>query len=176
MHHKTHSMATRYRDHDTEDVPAPQDSTPLDLVSPDHTMPRYESESSDKCNEEPDTHLHLAELQEQFQQLWDQLTHLESSTNPPAHILELTQLTDRLQHLSITLQPYTTPSLKRNPCTQLCKHTHTPCMPHREVNFTKSLLQDIPLFDGQDSLKLEDRLMDLETATDILTENHTCLA
>ena len=38
-----------------------------------------------------------------------------------------------------------------------------------------TLLQDIPMFNGQDSLKLEDWLMDLETTTDILTESHTHL-
>ena len=39
-----------------------------------------------------------------------------------------------------------------------------------------TLLQDIPLFDGQDSSKLEDWFMYIETVTDILTERNTCLA
>ena len=38
------------------------------------------------------------------------------------------------------------------------------------------MLQDIPTFDGQDSLKLEDWFMDIEIAADILTESHICLA
>ena len=38
------------------------------------------------------------------------------------------------------------------------------------------MLQDIPTFDGQDSSKLEDWFMDIETATDILTESHMHLA
>ena len=38
------------------------------------------------------------------------------------------------------------------------------------------MFQDIPTFDGQDSQKLEDWFMDIETATDILTESHTYLA
>ena len=38
------------------------------------------------------------------------------------------------------------------------------------------MLQDIPTFDGQDSSKLKDWFMDIETAADILTESHTCLA
>ena len=49
-------------------------------------------------------------------------------------------------------------------------------MQHRESNLTMTMLQDIPTCDGQDSSKLEDWLMDIETTTDILTENHTCLA
>ena len=39
-----------------------------------------------------------------------------------------------------------------------------------------TLVQDIPTFDGKDSSKLEDWLMDIETGTDIFTENHTHLA
>ena len=45
----------------------------------------------------------------------------------------------------------------------------------REVNLTMTLLQNIPTFDGQDSSKLEDWFMDIETATDILTESHSHL-
>ena len=45
-------------------------------------------------------------------------------------------------------------------------------MQHRESNLTTMMLQDIPTFDGQDSPKLEDWLMDIETATGILTESH----
>ena len=46
----------------------------------------------------------------------------------------------------------------------------------RESNLTMTMLQDIPTFDGQDSSKLDDWLMDIEIATDILTESHTSLA
>ena len=46
----------------------------------------------------------------------------------------------------------------------------------REANLTMTFLLDIPTFNGQDSSKLEDWLMDIETATDILTESHTHLA
>ena len=60
-------MKTRYRNHDTADVPAPQDTASVDLVPPDHTMPGLEIESSDECSEEPDSPCHLAELQDQIQ-------------------------------------------------------------------------------------------------------------
>ena len=46
----------------------------------------------------------------------------------------------------------------------------------RKSNFTTTMLQDIPIFDGQDSSKLEDWFMDIETTTDIPTESHTYLA
>ena len=44
-----------------------------------------------------------------------------------------------------------------------------------ESNLTITILQDIPILDRQDSSKLEDWFMDIETATGILTESHTCL-
>ena len=64
------------------------------------------------------------------------------------------------------------PSLMRNPCTKLCRHAWTTCIPQREANVTMTLLQVIPMLNGQDSSKLQD----IETATDILTESHTHLA
>ena len=38
------------------------------------------------------------------------------------------------------------------------------------------MLQDIPTFDEQESSKLEDWFIDIETVTDTITETHTCLA
>ena len=76
-------MATRYGSHDMEDVPATQDLAPLDLVRPDHTMPKGDSESSDEYSDETDTHCHLAELLKQFWQLKDQFTSLKCATHPP---------------------------------------------------------------------------------------------
>ena len=58
-------MTTRYG-YDAEDVPASQGSACLDLVPPDHTMPRQDSDSSDEDNEETGSHHPLAELLEQF--------------------------------------------------------------------------------------------------------------
>ena len=52
-----------------EDVPTPQDSAPLDLVQPDHTMSGGDNESSNEYREKIDTHCPLAELLEQFWQL-----------------------------------------------------------------------------------------------------------
>ena len=45
----------------------------------------------------------------------------------------------------------------------------------RESNLTTTMLQDIPTFDGQDSSKLENWFMDIETAADLLTESHARL-
>ena len=42
----------------------------------------------------------------------------------------------------------------------------------KEANLNMTYLQDIPTFHGQESSKLQDWLMNLETAADILTEQH----
>ena len=130
--HKTHTMTIRYGNNDAEDVPALQDLACLDLAPPDHTMPRQDSDSSNKYNEETDTHCHLAELLEQFQLLQDQFTSLKFAFHPPTPMAELIQLTDKLQHLTMMLQPNPTPSLMSKPCTKLCRHTLTHCMSQRQ--------------------------------------------
>ena len=60
--------------------------------------------------------------------------------------------------------------------TTMQAYTDTLHATQREANITMTLLQDITMFSGQDSSKLEDWFMDVETATDILTKRHTYLA
>ena len=55
-------------------------------------------------------------------------------------------------------------------------YTDTMHATQRESNLTTIMIQDIPTFDGQDSLKLEDWFMDIETTADILAGSCTCLA
>ena len=132
MCHKTHTMTTRYGNNDMEDIPATQDSTPLDIAPLEHTMPEGDNKSSNKYREETDTCHPLAELLEQFQQFKDQFASLKSATHPPTLRAELTQLTDKLQHLNMMLQSHPTPSIMRNQCTKLCRCTQTPCTQYRE--------------------------------------------
>ena len=53
MHHKTHSIATRYGSQDTEDIPDTQD--PLDIKPQDHPVAEGDNDSSDEYCEETDT-------------------------------------------------------------------------------------------------------------------------
>ena len=55
-------------------------------------------------------------------------------------------------------------------------YTDTLHATQRESNLTTTMLQNIPTFHGQDSSKLEDWFMDIETATDILKDSCMCLA
>ena len=86
------------------------------------------------------------------------------------------QITDKLQHLTMMLQPHPSPQPNEDPVhTTMQTYTDTLHATERETNLTTSLLQDIHTFNGQDSLKLEDWLMDLETMNGILTESLTSL-
>ena len=97
-------MATRYVSHYTEDIPSTKDSAPLDLVPQDQPMPEGGNDSSDEYCEETDTHHPLADLLEQFQQLKNQFASLKSTTPQSTHT-ELLYLTDKLNHLTVALQP-----------------------------------------------------------------------
>ena len=99
-------MATRYGSHDTEDVPATQDSAPLDLAPPEHPMPEGYNELSDEYCEETDTHHPLAELLQQFQQLKELFASLKSTIHQSTPTTEMMQLTGKLQHLTMILKPH----------------------------------------------------------------------
>ena len=176
MHYKTYTMATRYRSNDREDISANQDSPPLYLAPPEHPMPEGDNELSDENCEETDTCHPLPELSKQFLQLKDQFQSLKSTTHQSTPTAELRQLTDKLQHLTMSFQPHPVPQSSEEPVHKTMQAyadiLHTT---QRESNLNMSMLQDMPTFDGQDSLKLRDWLIDIETAADILTESCTCL-
>ena len=89
--------------------------------------------------------------------------------------VELLQLIDKLQHLTMILQP--DPQSSEEPVHKTMQaYMDTLHATHRKSNLTLNMLQDITTFDRQDSSKLEDWFMDIETATDILTESCMCLA
>ena len=100
-------MATRYGSHDKEDIPASQDSAPLDLAPLEHPMPEEENKTSDEYCEENDIFHLLAELLEWFWQLKNKFASLKSTTPQSTPTTKLTQLADKLQHLTMMLQPAT---------------------------------------------------------------------
>ena len=160
-----------------EDSPATQDSALLDLAPPEHIMPKIDNESSDKYCEETDTHCPLAELLEQFKQPRDQFTSLKSTTPQSTSTAELMQLTDKLQHLILMLQPHSSPQSNEEKVHRTMQaYTDSLHATQRESDLTVTMLQDIPTFDGLDSSKLQDWFMDIETDVDILTKSHICLA
>ena len=58
----------------------------------------------------------------------------------------------------------------------LDRYTETLCTAQKKMSLESSLLQDIPILNGQDSSQLEDWLMDIETASELTNESRTKLA
>ena len=58
----------------------------------------------------------------------------------------------------------------------LNKYTNTLCNAQKKTSFVNSLLQDIPILNGNDSSQLEDWLTDIETASDLTDKSRTKLA
>ena len=165
MHQEIHTMTTRYENHDTEDT--------LDSGFPGSctTRPHYVWRKQWIIwwiQWRTDTLPPLAELPEQFWHLQDQFANLKSATDPLKPMTELTQLTDKLQKLTMILQQPQAPQPNREPVHKTMQtYMDTLQATQREANPTMTLLQDIPMFNRQDSSKLDDWFMDIETATDI---------
>ena len=58
----------------------------------------------------------------------------------------------------------------------LDKYTETLCNAQKKTSLESSLLQDIPILNRQDSSQLENWLMDIETASELMGESRTKLA
>ena len=58
----------------------------------------------------------------------------------------------------------------------LDRYTETLCTAQKKTSLESSLLQDIPILNGQDSSQLEDWLTDIKTASELTGESRTKLA
>ena len=76
----------------------------------------------------------------------------------------------KLNQLTLTLCPPSEPTEE-----VLDKHTDTLCNAQKKTSLESSLLQDIPILNGQDSSQLEDWLTDIETASELTGESRTKL-
>ena len=78
-----------------------------------------------------------------------------------------------LQRLSISLNP----SAPTEALGEVIRHyTNTQCSAQKQTNLTNSLIQDISVFNGHDTTQLEDWLVDIETAADLIIKSRTKLA
>ena len=80
-------------------------------------------------------------------------------------------LEQKLNQLAITLCPPTEPIGEA-----LNKYTNTLCTTQKKMSLESSLLQDIPILNGNDSSQLEDWLTDIETTAELSGESRTKLA
>ena len=135
----------------------------LHHVPPYPTMPSQECDSSDKYSEECDTSYHLAEFLGQFQWFGTNISPLEPASHP--HIWRSVAAACRRTMMPYCGIPAMSKSLaQRRPHTQRYARKYLQCP-----------ATGFPTFDGQDSLKLEDCFMYIETTTDISTRSHTHL-
>ena len=126
----------------------------------------YQEDINDLENIEPN-HLaglkHLTHEKEQLRQ-----TIKANDNNPKDAIHHLEQ---KLNQLAITLCPPTEPIGE-----VLKKYRNTVCTTQKKMSLESSLLQDIPILNGNDPSQLEDWLTDIETASELTGKRRTKLA
>ena len=91
---------------------------------------------------------------------------IEDRDNDPREAIH--QLEQRLNRLTLTLHPSSDPTEE-----VLDKYTKTLCTTQKKTSLECSLLQDIPILNGQDSSQLEDWLTDIEMASELTGESRT---
>ena len=94
---------------------------------------------------------------------------LEDRDNEPREAIR--DLEQRLNELTLTLHCPDTPIEN-----VLDRYTETLCTAQKKTSLESSLLQDIPILNGQDSSQLEDWLMDIGTASELTGKSRTKLA
>ena len=81
------------------------------------------------------------------------------------------KIEQRLNDLTLALRQQHTPIEN-----VLDQYTETLCMAQKKTSLENTLLQDIPILNGQDSSQLEDWLTDIETAAELTNKSRTKLA
>ena len=145
----------------------------------------------DASMHDPESHDMDSDSQDNYQEDVNDLEHIE--LNPPVKLKHLTykmerlrqtvenkdddpmdaikHLEQKLNQLAITLYPPTKPIGE-----VLSRYTNSLCNAQKKMSLDSSLLQDIPILNGNDSSQLEDWLTDIETASELTGESRTKLA
>ena len=147
---------------------------PLDRDTTSHEqdtdiLSNYHHEDMDNFeNVEHDTHTTLKTLTRDL----DHLQHrVETAKGQPTETINY--LEHELHRLSIALCP----SAALEPLDDvLQQYMETLCTAKKQTTFANTLIQDIPTFNGSNSMQLEDWLMDTETAANLTHESRTALA
>ena len=166
--HKTHAMATHYGGIGDTSRNNPQ-STDIDSNIQDNidndSQDNYWDDFHELDNIEPH---HPAGVQHLTCEI-EQLRHtIETSDNDPMDSIH--NLEQKLIQLAITLYPPTEPIGE-----VLSKYTDNLYTVQKKTQLENSLLQDIPKLNGNDSSQLEDWLMDIETASELMGKSRTKL-
>ena len=94
---------------------------------------------------------------------------VEEKYNEPREAIH--KIEQRLNDLTLALCHQNTPIEN-----VLDRYTETLCTAQKKTSLESSLLQDIPILNGQDSSQLEDWLTDIETASELTYKSRTKLA
>ena len=159
--HKTHTMATRYSGIGVTSVNNPG-SHDMDSDSQDN----YQEDVNDLEHIE---HNHPVELQHLTHEMERLRQTVKDRDNDPMDATK--HLEQKLDQLAITLCQPTEPNGE-----VLNKYTNTLCNAQKKMSLESSLLQDIPILNGNDSSQLEDWLTDIETTSELTGESRTKLA
>ena len=119
----------------------------------------------------------ISEDESQYEDLIRQLIHetvnlkhfIENKNNEPREATH--EIEQRLKDLTLALHHQNTPIEN-----VLDRYTETLCTAQKKTSLESSLLQDIPILNGQDSSQLEDWLTDIETALELTNKSRTKLA
>ena len=148
-YHKTHKMATHF---------GGVGNTPIEDPRTQETDNGSKIESQDE-----DLMRQVLAKTENIKQFVE-----EKYCKPRDTIQEIEQ---RLNDLSLALRQQHSP-IKN----VLDKHTETLCTAQKKTSLENTLLQDIPILNGQDSSQLEDWLIDIESAAKLTNKSRTKLA
>ena len=148
-YHKMHAMATRF---------SGVGDTPVENPKNQETDNVSEDESQDE---------------DLIRQLLTETANIkqfvEDKYNEPKKAIH--EIEQRLNDLTLALCCQNTPIEN-----VLDRYTETLCTAQKKTSLESSLLQDIPILNGQDSSQLEDWLTDIETASELTNKSRTKLA
>ena len=119
-------------------------------------------------NIEHESHTPLKALTRELDHLWHRVETAETQTKEAINHLEC-----ELHRLSLALWPSALPEPLDD---VLQQYTETLCTAQKQTSFVSTLVQDIPTFNGSNSMQLEDWLVDIETTADLTDERRTKLA
>ena len=158
--HKTRAMATHYGGIGDTSMNNPESQ---DIVS--DSQDNYQGHVTDQEHSEFNPPVALQHLPRKME--WLRQT-VEDKDNDPMDAIK--HLEQKLNQLAITLCPSTEPIGE-----VLNKYTDTLCNAQKKMSLENSLLQDIPILNGNDSSQLEGWLTDIETTSELMGESRTKL-
>ena len=164
--YKTHAMATYLGG---SGQPLDRDATMTEKDADVDIWQDFHHEDTDDFeNAEQENHTSLAATTRELDDLCHWLQAGEGQPKEDLHHIEC-----KLQRLSIALSP----SAPLEPLDDILKqYMDTICSAPKQTNFPNILIQNIPIFNGNNSTQLEDWLVDIKTAADLSAKSRTKLA